>query len=66
MMVRVPPPVTGIICSPVRPRSSTVKNSRVESGDQVTEPTERSSESVRLIKRPVERSTSTRRQRSLS
>ena len=45
----MPPPVAAIICSPVRPRSSVVKNRRVESGDQVKLSTQRSSDSVRLV-----------------
>ena len=48
MMLRNPPPVAAIIWRPVRPRSSVVKNRRVESGDQVKLSTQRSSDSVRF------------------
>ena len=66
MIVRAPPPLTGTICTPCRPRSSTVKNSRAESGDQVKPVTQRSTPSVIDVSLPLERSSTTRRQRSLS
>ena len=49
-----------------RPRSSAVKNSLLESGDQVKLLTQRSRFSVRFVTLPVARSSTSRRQRSLS
>ena len=49
-----------------RPRSLVVKNRPVESGDQVKLLTQRSRFSVRLVSLPVARSSTSRRQRSLS
>ncbi len=64
--MRVAPPAAGIISIFCRPRSSTVKNRALESGDQVKLSTQRSSESVSTFTRPVARSSTSRRQRSLS
>jgi len=63
---RAAPPVTATSWMDCRPRSLVVKNSRVESGDQVKLLTQRSMVSVRFTSRPVARSSTTRRQRSLS
>ncbi len=65
-MMRLAPPAVGIISMFCRPRSITVKNSALESGDQVKLFTDRSSVSVRLFTLPVARSSTISRQRSLS
>ncbi len=65
-MMRLAPPAVGIISMLWRPRSITVKNSALESGDQVKLSTDRSRVSVTLFTRPVALSSTIRRQRSLS
>src|SRR5215471_17044740 len=64
--VRADPPFTEISWIPWRPRSLVVKKRLVESGLQVKLLTQRSSDSVRFARRPIDRSSTIRRHRSLS
>ena len=54
--MRICPPLTETSWMACRPRSSVVKKSELESGDQVKLLTHRSSVSVKLVSLPVARS----------
>ena len=64
--MRASPPFTDMNWMHWRPRSSSVKNRLAESGDHAKLPTQRSTFSVKSVRRPVARSSTNSRQRSLS